>query len=214
MPVACTVSSFSPGEISKQPAHPSIKPFRPSSFFSLFSIVRPTQISAFSKRKVMTQLNRFSLFLFFLGKLCKPLTLSPVCITVLHSPNPSCVYIRQCKHRKRFLLLKNYPFQIKYLWPGTGFCTLTLYRLMEKFVNCPFTIRLKQIMKASKSFAYLLTTSLNPFDALDKLFKKICICLMFWRKCLNTELICFCMTCLTTLCSTYHHRPIIQSNMV
>ena len=163
----------------------------------------------------MTQLNRFSLFLFFSGKLCyksnrkrfscvciswykhsrgwensrqlrKPLTLSPVCITVLHSPNPSCVYIRQCKHRKRFLLLKNYPFQIKYLWPGTGFCTLTLYRLMEKFVNCPSTIRLKQIMKASKSFAHLLTRSLNPFDALDKLFKKICICLMFWRKCLNT----------------------------
>ena len=29
-----------------------------------------------------------------------------VCITVLNSPNPSHVYIRLCKHEKRFLLLK------------------------------------------------------------------------------------------------------------
>ena len=29
-----------------------------------------------------------------------------LCITVLNSPNPSSVYIRLCKHGKRFLLLK------------------------------------------------------------------------------------------------------------
>ena len=39
-------------------------------------------------------------------QLYKPLTSSWVCITVLNSPNPSRVYIRICKHRKRFLLLK------------------------------------------------------------------------------------------------------------
>ena len=39
-------------------------------------------------------------------QLCKPLTSSWVCITVSNSPNPSRVYIRLCKHRKRFLLLK------------------------------------------------------------------------------------------------------------
>ena len=33
-------------------------------------------------------------------------TKSRVCITVSNSPNPSCVYIRLCKHGKRFLLLK------------------------------------------------------------------------------------------------------------
>ena len=39
-------------------------------------------------------------------QLCKPSTLSRVCITVSNSPNPSRVYIRLCKHGKRFLLLK------------------------------------------------------------------------------------------------------------
>ena len=31
---------------------------------------------------------------------------SRVCIAVSSSPNPSCVYIRLCKHGKRFLLLR------------------------------------------------------------------------------------------------------------
>ena len=39
-------------------------------------------------------------------QLCKPSTSSQVCITVSNSPNPSRVYIRLCKHGKRFLLLK------------------------------------------------------------------------------------------------------------
>ena len=47
-----------------------------------------------------------------------------------------------------------------------------LYCLMEKFVYCLFTIRLKQIRKASQSFVHLFTRSLNPFYALDKPFKK------------------------------------------
>ena len=38
-------------------------------------------------------------------QLCKPSTPSRVCITVENSPNPSRVYIRLCKHGKRFLLL-------------------------------------------------------------------------------------------------------------
>ena len=36
---------------------------------------------------------------------CKPSTSSRGCITVSNSPNPSRVYIRLCKHGKRFLLL-------------------------------------------------------------------------------------------------------------
>ena len=39
-------------------------------------------------------------------RLCKPSTSSRVCIAVSNSPNPSRVYIRLCKHGKRFLLLK------------------------------------------------------------------------------------------------------------
>ena len=50
---------------------------------------------------------------FFLGEssrqLCKASTWSWVCITVSNSPNPSRVYIRLCKHGKRFLLLKSLP---------------------------------------------------------------------------------------------------------
>ena len=38
-------------------------------------------------------------------QLCKPSTSSWVCKTVSNSPNPSRVYIRLCKNRKRFLLL-------------------------------------------------------------------------------------------------------------
>ena len=41
-------------------------------------------------------------------QLCKPSTLSWVCITVSNSPNPSCVYIRLRKHGKCFLLLINF----------------------------------------------------------------------------------------------------------
>ena len=37
------------------------------------------------------------------------MTKSRVCITVSNSPNPSRVYIRLCKHGKRFLLLKCIP---------------------------------------------------------------------------------------------------------
>ena len=40
-------------------------------------------------------------------QLCKPETKSRVCITVSNSPNPSRVYIRLCKHEKRFLLLSS-----------------------------------------------------------------------------------------------------------
>ena len=39
-------------------------------------------------------------------KLCKPSTSSRVSITVSNSPDPSRVYIRLCKHRNSFLLLK------------------------------------------------------------------------------------------------------------
>ena len=39
-------------------------------------------------------------------QLYKPSTSSRVCITVSNSPNPSRVYLRLCKHGKRFLLLK------------------------------------------------------------------------------------------------------------
>ena len=41
-------------------------------------------------------------------QLCKPSTSSRVSITVSNSPNPSRVYIRLCKHGKRFLLLNWY----------------------------------------------------------------------------------------------------------
>ena len=41
-------------------------------------------------------------------QLCKPSTSSRVCITVSNSSNPSRVYIRLCKHGKRFLLLKDF----------------------------------------------------------------------------------------------------------
>ena len=59
-------------------------------------------------------------------QLCKPSTSSRVCITVSNSPNPSRVYIRLCKHGKRFLLLnwhtdvhpKPLPLSTRYF--GTG----------------------------------------------------------------------------------------------
>ena len=54
-------------------------------------------------------------------QLCKPSTSSLVCITVLNSPSPSRLYIRLCKHRKRFLLLNYFrksfkePFKQQFL---------------------------------------------------------------------------------------------------
>ena len=48
-------------------------------------------------------------------QLCKPSTSSRVCIAVSNSPNPSRVYNRLCKHRKRFLLLKYSRRMVKQL---------------------------------------------------------------------------------------------------
>ena len=47
-------------------------------------------------------------------QLCKPSTSSRVCITVSNSPNPSRVYIRLCKHRNCFLLLKYRGVELHY----------------------------------------------------------------------------------------------------
>ena len=64
-------------------------------------------------------------------QLCKPSTSSRVCITVSNSPNPSRVYIRLCKHRKRFLLLK-YPMhklsweKLLLFWKLRYVCTVTV----------------------------------------------------------------------------------------
>ena len=59
-------------------------------------------------------------------QLCKPLTLSRVCITVSNSPNPSRVYIRLCKHRKRFLLLNSIIRNKKWL---LEYCFLAMRRI-------------------------------------------------------------------------------------
>ena len=53
-------------------------------------------------------------------QLCKPETKSRVCITVSNSPNPSCVYIRLCKHGKRFLLLKSRACFLLCFWENQG----------------------------------------------------------------------------------------------
>ena len=52
-------------------------------------------------------------------QLCKSSTSSRVCITVSNSPNPFRVYIRLCKHGKRFLLL-NYSTSACWIWVGSG----------------------------------------------------------------------------------------------
>ena len=58
-------------------------------------------------------------------RLCKPSTSSRVCITVSNSPNPSHVYIRPCKHGKRFLLLKYYYIiGCRHLHHHAGICII------------------------------------------------------------------------------------------
>ena len=63
-------------------------------------------------------------------RLCKPSTSSRVCITVSNSPNPSRVYIRLCKHGKRFLLLKkNLRTRALKRWHKKGNHTAVLHQL-------------------------------------------------------------------------------------
>ena len=71
-------------------------------------------------------------------QLCKPLTSSRVCITVSNSPNPSRVYIRLCKHGKRFLLLKSNTMQKK-VWITICFWARTahLHLRSTKPTFCP-----------------------------------------------------------------------------
>ena len=64
------------------------------------------------QEKYLRNRNRFSVFAYPYNKhergwensrqLCKPVTKSRVCITASNSPNPQSVYIRLCKHRKKF----------------------------------------------------------------------------------------------------------------
>ena len=63
-------------------------------------------------------------------QLCKPSTSSRVCITVSNSPDPSRVYIRLCKHGKRFLLLKkNLRTRALKRWHKKGNYTAVLHQL-------------------------------------------------------------------------------------
>ena len=77
-------------------------------------------------------------------QLCKPKMKSRVCITVENSPNPSCVYIRLCKHRKKvFYCFYKITFprktQNSLLWnwlkekflPVTKSCTRRLSRVIS-----------------------------------------------------------------------------------
>ena len=54
-------------------------------------------------------------------QLCKPSTSSRVSITVSNSPNPSRVYIRLCKHGKRFLLFNYVTDDCKVLFVSFPF---------------------------------------------------------------------------------------------
>ena len=63
-------------------------------------------------------------------QLCKPSTSSRVCITISNSLNPSRVYIRLCKHGKRFLLLKkNLRTRALKRWHKKGNYTAVLHQL-------------------------------------------------------------------------------------
>ena len=56
-------------------------------------------------------------------------------ITVSNSPNPSCVYIRLCKHGKRFLLLNFFiffPFSIASTTEVTTIPTSVLNQVMDQ----------------------------------------------------------------------------------
>ena len=70
----------------------------------------------------------------------------PVCITVSNSPNPSRVYIRLCKHGKRFLLL-NWTLGI-----GLTFINLTMG---EKIINMK-NERVVMLSKQQLTFALSL----------------------------------------------------------
>ena len=62
-------------------------------------------------------------------QLCKPETKSRVRVTVENSPNPSSVYIRQCKHRKKVF----YCFY-KITFPRKTQNSLLWHWLKEKFL--------------------------------------------------------------------------------
>ena len=69
-------------------------------------------------------------------QLCKPSTSSRVCLTVSNSPNPSRVYIRLCKHGKRFLLLKkNLRTRALKRWHKKGNYTAVLHQLKSSIQN-------------------------------------------------------------------------------
>ena len=71
----------------------------------------------------------------------------PVCITVSNSPNPSRVYIRLCKHGKRFLLL-NWTLGI-----GFNFYKLDNGRKNNKYEKWKAKYQKKVLMKAKEGLS-------------------------------------------------------------
>ena len=71
-------------------------------------------------------------------QLCTPSTSSRVCITVSNSPNPSRIYIRLCRHGKRFLLLR-YNFWLNYKFVITAFhCWICKFLTFLHLQHCRF----------------------------------------------------------------------------
>ena len=68
----------------------------------MFCFLRANHASTNLKKFSSSKLDKFTTFTYSLVDS----TSSRVCMTVANSPNPSRVYIRLCKHGKRFLLVK------------------------------------------------------------------------------------------------------------
>ena len=70
-----------------------VKKIKEPSFPSKWNSPFPTENERSTERRVNSKCCSL--------QFCKPSTSSRVCITVKNSPNPSSVYIRLCKHRKK-----------------------------------------------------------------------------------------------------------------
>ena len=76
-------------------------------------------------------------------QLCEPSTSSRVCRTISTSPNPSRVYIRLCKHEKRFLLPETHGFLLllKCCIVDFAFCRVRLNGRFHSKAHTPRTAR-------------------------------------------------------------------------
>ena len=102
-------------------------------------------------------------------QLYKSSTLSRVCISVSNSLNPSRVYVRRCKSRKRFLVL-NFNLHVNQIWTSILIGTITIAVTVIIIINIwKFTVFYFPLSMEKTNTVYRSFLATNKFISVKEI---------------------------------------------